>query len=283
MAMALLSLGLAQAPTGPVVAVLEHPQCKTPDGIAVRVLFQKSGGAWIALRDRESLDRAVPGVARWTIAFDGSSLGTLRTTASRPTIPADWFDRDMLLELASTQKTPHIANVKKQFEGWCEAPPDRPLVLVSGATFRDPEGWKRFAPSASLRQTLFPTFRRAADSVYTCPEDPEKAVLFDYTWRDLTIITGYRNRVGRTIVAVELDPRAWTCDGMRDPEWDVHWFLLDDPPALLGRSFELVDAGDYDGDGKSEILFWHSGDNEDGYTLFYDQFRKRADYWWNYH
>src|SRR5206468_12733413 len=92
------------------------------------------------------------------------------------------------------------------------------------------------------------------------PEDPEKAVLFDYTWRDLTIITGYRNRVGRTIVAVELDPRAWTCDGMRDPEWDVHWFLLDDPPALLGRSFELVDAGDYDGDGKSEILFWHSGE-----------------------
>ncbi len=51
----------------------------------------------------------------------------------------------------------------------------------------------------------------------------------------------------------------------------------------LGSQLELVDAGDYDGDGQSEVLFWHSAYNEDGYTLFYDQFRKRLDYWWTYH
>ncbi len=282
-AMAFVTVGVTLAQTVPVIAVLEHPQCKTPDGIAVRALFSKNDSEWKALGNRESFDRAIPGAMDWTIAFDGRNLGILRTTASRPNVAADWFDRDMLLELAAAQQPPHIANVKMRFVGWCEAPPDRPLVLVNGANFRDPEVWKPFAPSASLREILFPAFRRAADSVYFCPKDPEKAVLFEYTWRDLKIVTGYRNRIGRTVIAVELDPRAWTCDSMRDPDWDMHWFLLDEPPVLLGRSLELVDAGDYDADGKSEILFWHSGDDEDGYTLFAADFKKRIDRWWNYH
>jgi hypothetical protein len=276
--------GAVQAERATVIAVLEHPQhCEPPDRIAVRALFAKSGGEWLALGNREHFDRAVPGEMRWTIAFAGRNLGALRTTAFRPNVPADWFDRDMLLELAPGQQPPRMANSKKQFEGWCEAPSGRPLVLVSGRSVRDPDEWKHFVPSPSLRKALFPRFRQVADTVYTCPTDSEKAVLFEYTWRNLKIVTGYRDRTGRTIVAVELDPRAWTCEFMRDPEWDVHWFLLGDQPVLLGRSLELVDVEDYDADGKSELLFWYSGHNEDGYTLFAADFQKRIDRWWHYH
>ena len=45
---------------------------------------------------------------------------------------------------------------------------------------------------------------------------------------------------------------------------------------------ELIDAGDYDNDGKSELLFWYSGYNRDGYILIYDDFRKSAEYIWGY-
>jgi len=157
------------------------------------------------------------------------------------------------------------------------------LVLVNGPNFRDPDLWKPFTPSDTILRTLFAPLRRAADSVYFCPTDPEKPVLFEYTWRDLRIIAGYRNRAGRSLIAVELDPRAWTCDAMRDSDWDVHWFLLEDQPLLLGVSLELLDAGDYDADGKSEVLFWHANDEDEGYTLFTADFRKRIDRWWTKH
>jgi hypothetical protein len=46
---------------------------------------------------------------------------------------------------------------------------------------------------------------------------------------------------------------------------------------------ELVDAADYDGDGKSELLFWQSAYNRDGYILIFDDLRQRIEYTWRYH
>jgi len=45
----------------------------------------------------------------------------------------------------------------------------------------------------------------------------------------------------------------------------------------------LVDIGDFDGDGAVEALFWLSGYNENGYVLFFDQFRRKATFTWSYH
>ena len=281
-ALAILPAWRAQART--VIGILEHPQCVESDRIAVRALFEKSDGHWAALGTRESLDSVIPGEMAWTIAFDGRRLGTVQTTVSRPDVPDDWtFKRDMLLEVAPAQNPPAIMNRKKQFGGWCDSPLHRPLVLVSGGSFEDPEVWRSYAPDSTLRRSLFPAFRRSEDSVYFCPKDPEKAVRFDFTWRDLRIVAGYRNRARLMLLAVELDPRGGECDYMAEAAWDLHWFLLGDEPVLVGRSLELVDAGDFDGDGRSELLFWHSGYNEDGYTLYYDGLRKHVDYWWSYH
>jgi hypothetical protein len=38
----------------------------------------------------------------------------------------------------------------------------------------------------------------------------------------------------------------------------------------------LVDAGDYDNDGKSELVFAIDCANEGGYELFYDDFKKHV-------
>jgi hypothetical protein len=46
---------------------------------------------------------------------------------------------------------------------------------------------------------------------------------------------------------------------------------------------ELVGAGDFDGDGQSELLFWQSGYNEDGYLLFSSGLKQKAKYLWGYH
>jgi hypothetical protein len=45
----------------------------------------------------------------------------------------------------------------------------------------------------------------------------------------------------------------------------------------------LVDAGDYDNDGKSELVFSIDRYNRGGYELFYDDFKKRTIFEFGYH
>ena len=45
----------------------------------------------------------------------------------------------------------------------------------------------------------------------------------------------------------------------------------------------LVDAGDYDGDGKSELVFAINDYNRCGYRLFYEDFGPRAVFVFRYH
>jgi hypothetical protein len=45
----------------------------------------------------------------------------------------------------------------------------------------------------------------------------------------------------------------------------------------------LVDAGDYDNDGKSELIFSINRENEGGYEIWYDSFKKHAIFKFNYH
>jgi hypothetical protein len=61
-------------------------------------------------------------------------------------------------------------------------------------------------------------------------------------------------------------------------------FLLhDEQVEFTGRGMELVDTGDYDGDGSSERLLLQSGYNRDGYVLVFDGMRQEAEHIWGCH
>jgi hypothetical protein len=52
---------------------------------------------------------------------------------------------------------------------------------------------------------------------------------------------------------------------------------------FLSSNMWLVDAGDYDNDGKSELVFSIDDYNRGGYKLFYDDFKQEAVFEFNYH
>ena len=52
---------------------------------------------------------------------------------------------------------------------------------------------------------------------------------------------------------------------------------------FLGSRMWLVDAGDYDNDGKSELVFSIDDYNRGGYRLFYDDFSRSAKFEFGYH
>jgi len=85
------------------------------------------------------------------------------------------------------------------------------------------------------------------------------------------------------LIALRLDNHGQVCDGPPEKDDWVHWFLLGRIPRYLGNQMALIDAGDYDGDGRSELLFWFSGYDRDGYVLMSEGFVRRASFLWNYH
>lgn len=277
----LLLPALQAAP--PLVAVLEYPQCAHDSVLAVRPLFAHVDDRWIPLSSADSASRFDMSNMEWTVAFDGNNRGTVRTTDPRTHFADDWFfARDRRLDVAMTPAPPRIANTRHAFSGWCSAPPTRPLVLVSPANYRDPDHWQRFDAPSSIREELFADFKRVVDTTWYCPKDPEKAIPFPYTAKHIAMRAAYRDRRGRRLIALQLDFKDG-CDGMSGDDRGIHWFFLDHGTRYIGNGLELVDAGDYDADGASEILFWSGGYDRDGYSLYYDDLRRHADFTWGYH
>jgi hypothetical protein len=266
-----------------VVGVLEQPQCKKDPAIAVKALFVKQGREWVALTSQEaSLGVSLP--AAWTVGLDGRSLGVITTVDPGFQTEYEWtFPRDRLLLLKPGQSVPNIANKEDRFAGWCDAPSRRPLVVVSRPAVRDPDRWKPYQPAETLRARLFESFKTHAGPASICPNDSETAKPLTYAVQDLVFLRSYQDRFGKKLVTVGLDPQRNTCDGPAEPAWAPHSFVLGDKLLYLGQDLSVVEAGDFDSDGTSEVLFWYSGYNDDGYTLFYDGFRKHVDYRWNYH
>ena len=266
-----------------VLGILEQTQCTQDPSVAVRAMFARRGQEWVALTSREG-SQGVSLPAVWTVGLHGKTLG--RITTSDPGFQTDdaWtFPRDRLLLVTPGQPEPEVGNKQRGFAGWCDPPTRRPLVVVSRPTVQDPDRWKPYRPVDALRSHLFEDFTKHAGAVSTCPADPEVPTPLAYGSRDLVFFPSYQDRSGKRLVVLGLDVHRNTCDGPPGPGFAPHSFLLGNEALYLGSNLTLVDAGDYDSDGASEVLFWYSGYNDDGYTLFYDGFRKHVDYHWNYH
>lgn len=287
----------ARADTPLLLGMLEDPQCY--DEIVcdygrdkacmaartrkVRLLFAHKADGWTALDSRSAAEEFDLDNLPWTIAFDGRNLGPVRTTG--PGFESDhaWtYSRDFLLALMPGQSLPEITNREGKFGGWCAVPDYRPLVLVSAANFHDPRKWKPFKPGDGYLENLFGDITTVMNGASNCTAEEVAA---EYTIAKFSLAKSYRDQAGRELVQVEVaDADMNRCELEGYPFLRFLTFLRNgDDTRLLGGELQLIDAGDYDNDGKSEVMFWYSGYNRDGYVLYYDDFRRRADYLWGYH
>jgi len=181
---------------------------------------------------------------------------------------------------------PRIKNRSDLFAGWCGSPKLRPLVLVNTPNFKDPEKWKPFKPSSSYKKLLYKKFRAiVGDKAIKCIEYSwTKVEPYNFKPEELLLYKSYRSKTGEELVPISLDKDKIACELMYESEWSINWFVIyKDDIKHLGHDLNLVDAGDYDNDGNSEIIFWYSGYNRDGYIIYYDDFKQSAKYIWSYH
>lgn len=296
--LALVLVSSAVALSGPVpggappifLGIVEpNPQPEAP-GVAkpafsVRVAFAYQNGTWKALPDSaetmEELAARVkdfPKDVRFTIAVDGRNGGEL--LAHRPD---RWnlYAEIGLHRVDPAASIPAIPAHAGEFTYWEGSLPFRPFAAVSAPNTEDPDHWKPAVPAASTAAKLLPAFREAVGpTVPSC--DGVQAAYDDARIRPLP---SYASAKGAELVDLALDDLpVEDCDGPLGEAFDPRLFLVSgDAMRLIGRSLELIDAGDFDGDGHSEILFHESGYNHDGYVLLFDQLRQQVEFGWSYH
>jgi hypothetical protein len=157
----------------------------------------------------------------------------------------------------------------------------RPLVVVSKPYYRDPDGWKGRQVSEEIAQLVREGFRRQSPHVDRCKD--EKIAEHDWKFPDsaLTLPAAYGSSKNAFLVAVSLNAGDCGWGGRPDDPLDsfvYQWFFVaaDRSVRRIGGFDQLLDAGDYDNDGSSEVIFFSArSENSDAYDLLYDNFQKK--------
>ena len=188
--------------------------------------------------------------------------------------------------LTPSDKVPLVGKPSQQLAGVFSPGPakfHRPLVVVSKPYFSDPDGWKRTQLPVGIAKLVRAGFRRHFEHVDRC----EKEKIADHDWKfpdsAPALPVAYSSNKNSFLVAARLN--AGDCGWGGDPDDPTdsfvdQWFLVapDHTVRRIGGFAELLDAGDYDNDGKSEPIFFSMrSEISDVYDLVYDSLQKKAE------
>ena len=140
-----------------------------------------------------------------------------------------------------------------------------------------------------MLERAVPALRARLPKIETC--DKAGAVLprRAYANNEVRTVQSYRSRNGARIVSLVMAPKRnslceYGDEEVADPLVHTVGLETSGKTVFLGTAMTLLDAGDYDGDGHSELIFWRSaGDNDESYVLVADGFRTRVEFAWSCH
>jgi hypothetical protein len=180
---------------------------------------------------------------------------------------------------------PTVGMRSPEFGGYTGASVYRPLIANSKAYFADPDRWKRFVPSHEMTALLRQAFRKKFPKLCRMSQtDESKLVEFSYRNEWVTVVTAYFSRPGSIVARLHLE--AVDCqDTEAGFPIDDPWFVVDTTKTVkyLDSGIWLVDAGDYDNEGKSELIFSINREDEGGYEIWYGDVKKHATFRFAYH
>jgi hypothetical protein len=245
----------------------------------VRPAFEKTVTGWKQV-DASSL----PARMNWTVAFDGKNLGSVETQAGSE----EGFTAVQKI-LTPASAIPIIGSPSQQFAGLMAVGPTRvrrPLIVISKLYFHDTDGWKRTKLSDEIAALVRTAFRREYPHVDRCKD--EEIVERNWKFPNSTLAFPIAYGSNKNSFLVEASLNAGDCGYVNDPNdpMSAPWFFVspDGTVRRIGSFMSLLDAGDYDNDGKSEVVFLLSqGENTDGFVLYDASFEKQTSLLWHYH
>lgn len=276
----------AQTPSGETIYVgvlddAREEMVNWKPGVAhervVRPFFEKTPNGWKGLVN-------LPPHMTWTVAFDGKNLGTVTTESSSAGFT-------LVQKILTPQSdTPSVGAPSQQFAGLLgdggQTKVRRPLMVVSKPYFHDPDGWKRTKLMDEIAVLVRKAFRRDYPRVDRCKDEEIAQRNWKFPDSALSFPIAYSSNKHSFLVEASLD--AGNCGYISEPDEPESepWFFVssDGRVRRIGSFLTLLDAGDYDNDGRSEVVFVLSqGENTDGFVLFDGSFEKPVTIAWHYH
>jgi hypothetical protein len=245
----------------------------------IRPAFEKTPTGW-----KQVDSSSFPAHMSWTVAFDGKDLGQVESQVS-----SEEGLTAVQKILTSASAIPAVGSPSQQFAGLMAVGPTkarRPLVVISEPYFHDPDGWKRTKLPDEISGLVRKAFRREYPHVDRCKEEQIVEPNWKFSDSALTLPIAYSSNKHSFLVKASLN--AGDCGWVDQPDDPLSepWFFVsgDGTVRRIGSFMSLLDAGDYDNDGKSEVVFLLSqGENTDGFVLFDASFKKQASALWHYH
>jgi hypothetical protein len=289
-----LGIGVRRvAGQNPVLGVLEEVpgvyagEASSP---GVRIVFHRDSQGWLAFRSQcpdqrclKTISSEFPSQMNWTISFDGHKVGQL--TARTPG-EFKFYSHVGLQQIVSGNMVPTVGKKSVEFSGSLETPVHRPLIANAEPYYKDPDFWKPAQPANEYVRLLRQQFRRKFPRLCRISkQDETKLETLSYHDEDITTVKGYTSKRAWWVVRLHLEGAVDCNDLEAGFEIDDPWFAVDPQhvATYLDSGLWLVDAGDYDNDGRSELVFSINRDNRGGYVLYYDDFGKHATFEYSYH
>ncbi len=264
------------------------PKDPTPvKGRTITQLFEKDESGWKAVRELGQR-------TTWTVAFDGKNLGTIESEPSPRTLGGVVGPPNVQSILTPASELPVVGKADGHFAGSDGLPVRRPLVVVSRPNFSDPDHWKPREPPSRVLAEVRSTFRRTFQHLRQC-NDSGEALKLDWSLPDSEIVASKSWRSANEAYVVETRVLHNKClfngkgEDFQSMGGNQMFFASPEGKVVfLGLQWELLDAGDYDGDGKSEVIFQVAEGKDidietEGYVLFYDNFRRNVRFVWQNH
>jgi hypothetical protein len=282
--------GQASKPTTTLGALEEIPSDSVSEHSfrAVRILFQKKDLDWQPFPNDcfyqaclETITSQYPRSVTWNIGLSGRNLG--RVTGLTPNKFA-FYAGVGLQEITSKGPVPTIGKRSKEYGGFTESNLLRPLIANSLPYFHDQESWQFSHPTTEVIADLRLKFRDKFPSAWNCAnQNDDRAKAWQYDNADIRLKKFYSSKNGWSMAQMVLSGSR--CDEPAEGPFVDQWFVISPSGGFtyLGSGMKFLDAGDYDNDGRPEVVFMIDRYDLGGYVLFYDDFKKNAAFEFHYH
>jgi len=256
--------------------------------------FVKNGARWEPIRE---LNQNL----KWTIAFDGKNLGQVESQvipSAQARSKGVSGPQCVHKILTALDKVPQVKMHEggpgdPNFNGNYGVIVRRPLVVVSKPNFADPDRWKRTKLPDEVVPQVRAVFQKTFSHVRRCDSSGEPLAKDSRVLdSEIALLKAYGSNKGSFIVETQLTNHrcVYNMNGAKLQllEGDQWYYVTPTREVVfLARDWELIDAGDYDGDSRSEVIFYIAEAEADccvdiiGYVLFYDDFQRSARFAWS--
>jgi hypothetical protein len=197
---------------------------------------------------------ALPKAFSWDVCFTGRSEGQITGMLIADGIPTTAPP----YVLRPEDRAPWRTRRSLDYAGWLPIPVYKPILLLSSlsSSCKDPEKWRR-AGSEKIRNhtpKMLSELRKALSAGTPGTEG------YQFADKDFKVFQAWVSPKHGQFAAMRIDPKANRVETFQ--------VAANGDVAYLGHNMMLVDAGDFDGDGATELLFKRHANKKDVYSLF---------------